>query len=77
MAQIRQSNLTRAEVDTIDEVQKTFNDVYRILREQQNEIGDLTPKKPGPDQKKPEPEVKRPPNAASRNTATPKKESDK
>jgi hypothetical protein len=41
MARIRPTNLRREEVDTVDEVQKAFVDVYRILREQQNEIGAL------------------------------------
>ena len=38
MAKIRLHNLRREEVDTVDEVQRAFNDVYRVLREQQNEI---------------------------------------
>ena len=38
MAKIRPAILHREEVDTVDEVQRTFNDVYRILREQQKEI---------------------------------------
>lgn len=64
MAQIRNTNLSRAEVDTVDEVQRVFNDVYRILREQQQEIG-----KPAP---KPEPDKV---NAQKKNNS--KKESDK
>jgi hypothetical protein len=43
MARIRITNLRREEVDTVDEVQRTFNDVYRVLREQQKEITELTP----------------------------------
>ena len=38
MAKIRLHNLRREEVDTVDEVQRTFNDNFRILREQQTEI---------------------------------------
>lgn len=49
MARIRQVNLLRSEVDTPDEVQRAFNDVYRVLREQQNEInGHVHLPAPGP-----------------------------
>ena len=41
MAQIRNANVRRVEVDTIDEVAKMFSDVYRVLREQQTEIDTL------------------------------------
>ena len=41
MTQVRSTNVRRVEVDTVDEVAKTFSDVYRVLREQQNEIDTL------------------------------------
>lgn len=41
MAKIRDANVRRSEVDSVDDVAKAINDLYRICREQQSEINTL------------------------------------